>query len=294
MDGARRGRRSLTVRCPFHPDRTPSLCMAPSRRGGWVWICFGCGLRGDEFNFVAYLNGLDVRMEFGKVLAAANLVAMRLTGTGESGDQPSPLTQLSAEDFAVVAGAVLQRARLAEAADVVEYLRHRGVLAEAENAGVGALPKDIEAQEQLLIDVADEVGGDRLLRSGLCGTERGFAWASNRILLPWLDRQSSIVTLQRRSLDNVEPKYVFPSGRGAVLPYGIESFRTSREDQAVAIVEGVIDVFALRVLNRRHGVDRLVIGIGGARCWQPEWAELARGRAVVVALDRDLAGHIPR
>ena len=40
--------------CPFHEEKTASLCFYPDRR----WYCFGCGAAGDAVAFLSALRGL--------------------------------------------------------------------------------------------------------------------------------------------------------------------------------------------------------------------------------------------
>src|SRR3989337_448690 len=51
--------------CPFHKEKTPSFFIS-SNRG--LYYCFGCGAKGDIFNFVENFEGLDFRGAL-KVLA---------------------------------------------------------------------------------------------------------------------------------------------------------------------------------------------------------------------------------
>jgi DNA primase len=46
----------LMGRCPFHDERTASFQMDPVKK---VYICFGCGAKGDVFTFVQETQGLD-------------------------------------------------------------------------------------------------------------------------------------------------------------------------------------------------------------------------------------------
>lgn len=54
------------VRCPFHPDRTPSLHVYPGPDQGWA--CFGCGKGGTIYDFAGHLWGVDTRGESFKEL----------------------------------------------------------------------------------------------------------------------------------------------------------------------------------------------------------------------------------
>jgi hypothetical protein len=50
---AHRSANSATWHCPFHNDSHPSFCTRPHRAEYKDrWICYGCGMRGDEFDFL--------------------------------------------------------------------------------------------------------------------------------------------------------------------------------------------------------------------------------------------------
>jgi DNA primase len=44
------------TRCPFHNEKTPSFFVSPERES---YYCFGCGKKGDIFNFVQDFEGVD-------------------------------------------------------------------------------------------------------------------------------------------------------------------------------------------------------------------------------------------
>src|SRR3954453_8406898 len=42
--------------CPFHDERSPSFSVGPVKK---LFFCFGCGEKGDVFDFVQKTQGLD-------------------------------------------------------------------------------------------------------------------------------------------------------------------------------------------------------------------------------------------
>ena len=52
----RTGADSLTGKCPFHQDKSPSLSVTPSKG---LWHCFGCGAAGDGIALVQRKENLD-------------------------------------------------------------------------------------------------------------------------------------------------------------------------------------------------------------------------------------------
>lgn len=43
--------------CPFHPEKTPSFKLT---KDGGAFVCFGCGAKGDLFDFLKLAKGLDL------------------------------------------------------------------------------------------------------------------------------------------------------------------------------------------------------------------------------------------
>ena len=53
-----RAGRNFKARCPFHHEKTASFFVSPERGG---FYCFGCGAKGDIFNFVGQMEGTDFK-----------------------------------------------------------------------------------------------------------------------------------------------------------------------------------------------------------------------------------------
>ena len=58
-------------------------------------------------------------------------------------------------------------------------------------------------------------------------------------------------------------------------------------DTVLVLVAGALAVVAVRALAREHGLDWFPVGLPDGAGWQSEWADLARGRDVVVGLADD-------
>lgn len=78
--------------CPFHGEKTPSLCFYPDGR----WYCFGCHAGGDAVDFLAALQGID-RLQAARTLAGESLPRRILRPARH---RPAPfLTQADEDGF---------------------------------------------------------------------------------------------------------------------------------------------------------------------------------------------------
>jgi CHC2 zinc finger len=57
----KKGNGNLEIRCPFHPDNTPSLSVSPTKKG--CWHCFGgsCGMSGNLFDLAKAFDPVKFR-----------------------------------------------------------------------------------------------------------------------------------------------------------------------------------------------------------------------------------------
>lgn len=300
-----RGRRQptgLVVRCPApgHDDRNPSCSVTRGPDGTVRVRCFACGFAGDVLTLIAAVRGLDARHDFARVVAEAADLGHVVPETPEPAPEPS---RMPSEVFdAIVAplahlGALAAGSRVAR--DVEVYLGRRGLLAAARREGWWALPPAPFARTSALM-LREAAAGAHLVgrehRPGFsegdlaaCGLFAGDALrhAEHRLVIPWRDPKGRTDTIQRRRLDGRTPKYVFPTGRRPRWPYGVERLR---DGVPVVLVEGAIDVLALRWLDAGTGVDRDVLGIPGGTSWDRRWDGLLAGRKVWMGTDDDAAG----
>lgn len=308
--GAKRQPRGAIVRCAWHDDRDASCSIRLADDGTIAVRCFSCGQSGDALDLVAVRYGLSTRTDFREVLKLAAELSGRwdlideLDGKAERRAPapvapPPPATpKIDPARYHEIATALLELCPLAPngnatpaSADVVTYLEHRGVFADAQAAGVCALPPARE-QGAIVGSLRDRFGDDLEL-AGLFDRDRDsipFAW--NRLVIPWRRPDGSIASLQRRRLDaEVRGRYIFPRGVMTSHPFGSDV--VAGVDGELVVTESALDCLARRRLARAEGERCLVVGLPSAkpsRAMLEQLADLARGRDVVLCLDADAAG----
>jgi len=314
LDGPRsyqRQARGLLVRCPWHDEHTPSCSVYRGDDGTIAVKCHGCGASGDALALVAVRSGLDLRRDFREVLReGARIAGIHLASLDDAPSSaprpaPPPRPTLAPRDdgpapladdvFAELADALLTLCPLDVEARA--YLDGRGVLGFARHWG--ALPADRDQLGEVREALTARFGREVWMCSGLARRDGAWLYAGHRLVIPWRAPgvDGSVLSLQRRTLGaprEGEPKYITTRGRPMRAPYGCEDALEELGDGVeLAIVEGALDVLAMRVLARRAGLARAVVGIPGVEHWAKcidTLGALARGRAVVIALDDDAAG----
>ena len=326
-EGAKRQPGGAVVRCPWHAEKTASCSITNGPDGTIRARCFGCDASGDLLSLAAAVYGLDMRGGFPETLrrvaedfrlwsVVLELTKERPSGNGlqmapratcngfKSTPPPPPLPVVDPAIYDALTSALLERCPIGDEPDARAYLEARGVFADAEARGFGALPSSKGAQLEALAPLAREFGADTLVRAGLVKAAPGGVWApAHRLLIPWRDRNGRILSVQRRligpSSKDGPPKYLFP--RGLAMPgepFGADTFEGAfellkhrRSPIEVAFVESAIDALAMTALARRHGAPRIALGLPSASTWRSEWARFATGLRAIVATDADAAGE---
>ena len=313
--------RKVVARCPFHDDRNPSFALVATTAGGWAGRCFGCDARGDALALVARHLGhtttgpgfVQLLDDIGARLGLAPAARGSSTSSQTKRPAPPPKPEPPAPDLA--ARREIQH-RIWETlvdmcpmrGEVLRYLISRGFRREEIPGAIDAngiptagdwcaLPPPDE-QANVVRGIVSDIGEDAWRDSGLAdpGGRPRFMMPENRLVLPWWEGRSSanatVGMLQRRRIDANAAKggkYVGPRGLAPAQPYGAEDI-DEIDPLVIVIVEGVLDVHAVRALAREHGMAWAAVGIPGATAWKREWAALAKDRDLVVGLDDDDAG----
>jgi DNA primase len=292
VEGAVRQAHGITIRCPWHAERTASCSITLGPDGTIRVHCFGCGITGDALHVVAAASGLDLQRDFRKVLERAAEIAGLGSNVGNvshtalrpTPPAPSPLSRT-----------------LPPREQVLELLA-------ACTAVCDDLPlrRDLEARG---IDPA--VVTDRDLARALSGTARLPRWArsrdgtwsetGHRLIVPMYDASGQIVTVRaRRLLGEDRPKALPPAGYrhdGAVMADPLSRLLLAGQaldwwtERTVLIEEGEPDWLTAAT---HFGDDESAPAVMGvvASSWNAEIAaRIPSGATVVIRTHGDQAGH---
>jgi len=277
--------------CPFHPEKTPSFAVHPTKQ---IYHCFGCGAGGDVFKFVMEME----KVAFPEALRlVAEKVGVRLPERAPRTPEEATATRLrtalvklheQAAAFYAEQLTQTKEGRLARA-----YLNDRGLTDETVQAfGLGYAPGAGDA----LLRRLRELGArpEALEASGLVNKdERGALYDRfrRRVLFPIATESGRIVAFGGRALGEDTPKYMnspeTPIYSKSRVLYNLHRAKEALRKQNYAVlVEGYLDCIGAHTA----GVTNVVASCGTSLT--PEQVRLL-GRSthnVVVNFDPDAAG----
>ncbi len=247
----RRTGSSFSASCPFHPDKTPSFRVYPDSRR---FKCFGCGARGDAFEFLQRFEGKDFKTVVRELAAEAGLA---LDGE-RAPSAPQPRVVASARACEAALEHWCERLWGPGGEPARRYLASRGVdEATARRFRLGYAPNEWhDAHAALVAQSLDEA---ELLEAGLIreSTAQGKLAHDRfrgRVIFPFLDGSGRAVGFAGRVLPAFEgaqvPKYLngpetslFRKGQ---LLFGLNMAAASiHRSRRAVLVEGYLDALAL-------------------------------------------------
>jgi DNA primase len=284
----RKAGRSYSGLCPFHAEKTPSFSVDPERR---TFHCFGCGERGDVFDWLIKTDGID-KAEALKILAEK--AGVPLTGGKPPAEREREKRLLAAHETAhfyfrqALRGTPKGRA-------AAEYVAARGIDQKmVEQFGVAYAP-----------DLPDGMLGylrkkgytdEEILSTGLVvETERGLLDRfRDRLIVPIRDARGRIIAFGGRAMRADQrgkyinsPQTVLFNKSGTLYALDAAKAEARRQSEAV-IVEGYFDAIACH----QAGLTNVVASMGTALT-EDQYRTLddLHIERAVVAFDGDAAGQ---
>ncbi len=306
--------------CPFHDDRSPSLCVV-THKGNAFYNCFSCGAAGNAIDFMVNYHKLDF---LGALRALAERAGIQLQQTRPQDEGPANARTELLRANAIALDFYLRTFANPELGAAARAAVHsRGISQEmCERFQVGAAPGGwdsfVHAVERLREHrsggSANSGPGARrgtgrstssdshsvpemaafraagLIREGNQGPIDGFR---NRLIFPICDELGKPIAFGARQLSaEDQPKYlnspesaVFHKGKGL---YGLHLAKKSIIAQRTAIIcEGYTDVIACHAA----GVDNVVATLGTALTRDHARILQRMCERVILLFDGDAAGQ---
>lgn len=248
--------------CPFHGEKTPSF-HCEDRKGRYH--CFGCGVSGDHFRFLAELDGMSFPEAVERVAEMAGVPMPARDPQAEKREKEraslTDVMEMAAQFFEDC----LQGPQGAEAR---AYLRGRGISSATQQVfRLGFAPDSRNALKEYLAGKGvskEQIEGCGLVRHGP-DIPVSYDWFRGRIMFPIEDSRGRMIAFGGRALaSDVSAKYINSPDtelfhKGKVLYNHARSRKTAKGGTVIA-VEGYMDVIALA----QAGVENAVAPLGTA------------------------------
>ena len=284
----RRGRYFIGL-CPFHKEKTPSFTVYAESQH---YKCFGCGVAGDVFTFVAQREGLGFKEAFTLLAERAGVSLEGVFQRGERNDGPRR------DDVNATLGAVRDffEEQLWSPSGTVhrEYLESRGLLPAVEEFGLGAHPP---AGALLRFARERKLSREILGQAGLLGADDYEPFAG-RVMFAITDERGGIVGFGGRVLPQQETGASAPRAKYRNSPespffnkrrllYGLWQVKRAAT-RRIVVVEGYVDVIACHLAGFTGAVATLGTSLTAEHS---RLLELYATEGVVLLFDGDQAGR---
>jgi DNA primase len=288
------GADSMVGICPFHPEKTPSFSISPSKQ---VYYCFGCGEGGDLFRFLQKVENLSFTEAVERLASGAG-ISLRYEGETK-GDRQRAGRRQTLHRAVADAGALYQRLLLdgREATEARAYLAQRGIsMQSVERFGVGYAPT---YHDFLLRRLTRSYSAELLVEAGLASKDADGNLRDRfrgRVMFPIHDLSGNAVGFGGRLLAGPRApqqaaKYV-NSPESVLYHKGTLLYNLNRAKADVTrtgrafLVEGYTDVIAMDQAGLPEAVATCGTALG-----EDHIRALARfATRIVLAFDSDDAG----
>ncbi|WP_092485266.1 DNA primase [Candidatus Ichthyocystis hellenicum] len=272
--------------CPFHSDKTPSFTISPAKQ---FYHCFGCGAHGTAIGFMMKHYNLSFPDAVARLASSVGLSVPSSTAvSSHKRDAEGVLIPL------LNRAVVFYKQTLSNRRDVLAYLSDRGLSSDTcQRFDLGFAP---ESYQTLRTVFGKQYSSPHLQEVGLVligNNGRLYDRFRDRIMFPIRSVHGDFIGFGGRVLsEGKQPKYLNSPDttlfhKGQEL-YGLSNNMSFiRQDRAVIVVEGYIDLLSLV----QNGINNVVASLGTS-CTAAQMKLLFRYADVVYyCFDGDEAGR---
>ena len=277
--------------CPFHSERSPSFTVNQDKQ---IYHCFGCGRGGDVFSFWMEYHNLSFPQSLKDLAERYNIELPRYGGLRDEREKAElrellfKTNGLAADYFHTVL------VRSPEGKLGRDYFSRRGI--SRETISKFKLGYAVNKWDGLINYLRTKnISVDAGAKAGLLVSKEDGGYYDHfrgRIMFPIFDLNHQVIGFGGRVLDDSLPKYIntpeTPLYHKGYSLYGLDSaFRNIREEGLAIIVEGYMDMLALR----QHGISNVVAILGTAFTGNQIRRLKGYTKEVIVLFDPDDAGR---
>lgn len=277
--------------CPFHSERSPSFTVNQDKQ---IYHCFGCGRGGDVFSFWMEYHNLSFPQSLKDLAERYNIELPRYGGLRDEREKAElrellfKTNGLAADYFHTVL------VRSPEGKLGRDYFSRRGISRETiSKFKLGYAVNKWDGLSSYLR--TKNISLDAGAKAGLLVSKKDGGYYDHfrgRIIFPILDLNHQVIGFGGRILDDSLPKYIntpeTPLYHKGYSLYGLDSaFRNIRQEGLAIIVEGYMDMLALR----QHGISNVVATLGTAFTSNQIRRLKGYTKEVIVLFDPDDAGR---
>jgi len=273
--------------CPFHNEKTPSFSVHATHQ---FYRCFGCGAKGDLFNFVMEIERISF-FEALKLVAERNGIAMPKR---EYTDPDAKLRGALLEMHEIAARVFQNNLNGPAGSQARQYLAGRGVT--PDQAAQFGLGLSEPSGNQLVRQFESRFSPEQLEQSGLVAKrQEGSGYYDRfrgRLMFPIHNESGKVIGFGGRALRaDEEPKYLnspeTPVYRKSYVLYNLHRAKDAiRKVERSVLVEGYMDVIGVY----SAGVHNVVASCGTSLTNTQVQALKRHADRIVVNFDPDAAG----
>lgn len=272
--------------CPFHPEKTPSFMVSPSKQ---IFHCFGCNKGGDVFSFIMSYENISFT-------EAVRLVAQKIGIELTNSEDTSEYRKSQKEKIFSINKEALNYFRkcLSESKQALFYLRERGVKDESiEKFSLGFTNSDKDALFNHLTKAGFELEDIKLSGLVVFSDAKYQDFFKKRIIFPIFDLRNRCVGFGGRTLLQMKevPKYINSPDtlvfRKGEICFGLNFAKSSISQKGYSmIVEGYFDT----IMSHQFGFDNTVSPLGTALTIEQLKKIKRLANKILLVFDGDSAG----
>jgi DNA primase len=250
--------------CPFHAEKSPSFTVNDTKGR---YYCFGCGAKGDHFEFVMQTQGMTFP-EAMTFLSDRSHIPLPPSRQGAFQKEEESKSAVAYGWMNHVAEWYQSQLKLPAHTSVYEYVIKRGIKPQTMDAfKIGYAPVESKALWKDLSQAG--ATHDDLVTWGLLGVDeerkRSYDRFRNRLMVPICDTRGRVVAFGGRLMEGQGPKYLNSPEtplfhKGDMLFAQHMAAGEARKRQELFIVEGYFDVIGLYDRGIKNAVAPLGTG----------------------------------